>query len=93
MSDLNEYNNQETPVNTQAEEQPAVNMTETGIAAEPQAPADMGPEIVSGTEPVKKKHKALFAAAAAVGPCRRQRSGLRIHSVCKEHCQYGGYER
>ena len=66
MSDLNEYNDQETPVNTQAEEQPAVNMTETGIAAEPQSPADMGPEIVSGTEPVKKKHKALFAAAAAV---------------------------
>lgn len=66
MSDLNEYNDQETPVNTQAEEQPAVNMTDTGIAAEPQSPADMGPEIVSGTEPVKKKHKALFAAAAAV---------------------------
>lgn len=60
MSDLNEYNNQETPVNTQAEEQPAVNMTDTGIAAEPQSPADMGPEIVSGTEPVKKKHKALW---------------------------------
>ena len=31
MSDLNEYNNQETPVNTQAEEQPAVNMTEQNL--------------------------------------------------------------
>ena len=66
MSDLNEYNNQETPVNTQEEEQTTGNIPETNIAAEPLSPAGMGPEIVSGTEPVKKKHKALFAAAAAV---------------------------
>ncbi|MDE5917473.1 MAG: hypothetical protein K2G62_05035 [Oscillospiraceae bacterium] len=66
MSDLNEYNNQETPVNTQEEEKTTGNIPETDISAEPLSTAEMGPEIVSGTEPVKKKHKALFAAVAAV---------------------------